>query len=230
MAPEYPPKLIVWDLHLKADRLEGSLSYVELADSAERLRVRWGVTDEPPGFFPVGDGVAFVHQTASVVLMPISREARPEFLGGARYRIQEGLPPHDPWLMEIVILPEGYTLDHPNPAPASVKAFQQRLALYWVLEGDRQGRTQVEWTLKPLEVSLDDEVERLHRTGSPTSFPTSANIDLDRISITGSTVNIFSAGATQHNQSGGINVESQGNIEIGGSVVGRDQTGGSPQD
>lgn len=47
---------------------------------------------------------------------------------------------------------------------------------------------------KRVGTPLDDEVERLQRTSSPASLPNSAN------------------------------VESQGNIEIGGSVVGRDQT------
>ena len=48
-----------------------------------------------------------------------------------------------------------------------------------------------------MRTPLDDEVERLQCTSSPASLPNSAN------------------------------VESQGNIEIGGSVVGRDQTGES---
>ena len=221
MAPEVPPLLAVWDLEYQDGELRGALEYVEILAGQQRLRVIWSVEEQPEGYFPVGGGVAYVYRTESVVLMPVSRAAIPEALGNSRYRLVQGLPPGEPWLMMIVILPLGYTLMDPQPLPARAKPFKNRLALYWILEGDKFGRTQVEWVLQEFRGDAATEAQLINRSRIPEAATLASSVEVGRLSIADSAVNIFLENSQQIHQSGGVNLRSDGEIAVKGNVIGR---------
>ncbi len=229
MAPEVPPLLAVWDLYIQSGELKGSLEYVEILGETQRLRVLWSVDDQPEGFFPVGGGVAYVYGTESVVLMPISKAATPEPVGHSRYRLVQGLSPEEPWLMLIMILPQGFTLVDPKPGPVRAKPFKGRLALYWILEGDKFGRTHTEWGIKELANDLAAEAQNINRSYTPDMAPQAPNVEVDRLNIAHSAVNVFLDKSQQVNQSGGVSMHSAGDTNVGGNVVGRDNIGSSSQ-
>jgi hypothetical protein len=169
MAPEYPTRLVVFKARFEDGRLKGSIKYVE-TDTGEPLRVRWAVESKPEDFDEVRfeddhRGVVFVYTKDSGVLLPSgSGDAVADPLGNSRYRWTESMHGAPPWLMFVLILPEGYTLTDPWPKPAGSKSFDGRLALYWVLKADRSRRVNVEWRVKELESPLGSEVERINRS------------------------------------------------------------------
>lgn len=227
MAPEVPPLLVVWDLDYQDGELKGTLEYVEILVKQQRLRVLWSVEDQPEGYFPVGDGVAYVYGAESVVLTPISKAALPEPISDSRYRLVQGLAPEEPWLMMIVILPFGYSLVDPKPLPARAKSFKRRLALYWILEGDKFGRTQIEWGIKEFNGDSAIEAQRINRSYAPDSTTLAPNVEVGRLSIAHSAVNIFLDKSQQNNQSGGVSIRSDGDTDVGGNVIGRDNINSS---
>jgi hypothetical protein len=185
MAPDFPPKLVVFDLRFESDILQGTsdilqgtLEYVEVSQRGERLRVCWEGIPEIPGFLPVGGGVAHVYRTDNMLVLPRRENVRPKSLGDSRYSWQEGLQPNDPWLMFILILPQRYTLANPRPVPVSAAEFEGRLALYWILEGGEFNRTYVEWGVKEFEGSLSLEIEKINRSYSTLKVPQESGIDV----------------------------------------------------
>lgn len=178
MAPDFPPKLVVFDLRSEQGVMEGTLEYVEVFKSGERLRVRWGDDSSLPGFIPIGGGVAHVFQTDQVHILPRGEKVRPDSLGGSRYGWQEGLMPADPWLMFIVILPKGYSLSDPKPMPVSTGDFKGRLAIYWILKGDELGRAKVEWGVREFGGDLASEVEKLNRNFAYAQVPAESSVDV----------------------------------------------------
>lgn len=169
MAPEYPHRLVVFKARFEDGELKGSIKYVE-TDTGEPLRVRWAVESKPEGFDEVRfdddhRGVVFVYtEDSGVLLPPGSRDAVAVPFGNSRYRWTESMSGGPPWLMFVLILPEGYTLTDPWPKPVGTKDFSGRLALYWVLEADESRRVNVEWRVKELEGTLGSEVERINRS------------------------------------------------------------------
>jgi len=148
--------------------------------------VRWREESQSDGFAPVGGGVAFIYSKgAEFDSVPISNDAIPDDLGEHRYRWTEGLNVGIPWVMFILILPAGHTLLTANPAPAGARIFQGRLAVYWILQGDDIGRTQVFWTLSSLRGELRADLVRINRSLACDVAPhtdTLAIEDLSRVS------------------------------------------------
>jgi hypothetical protein len=162
LAPEFPPNLIVFNSRLDDDRLVGNVEYIEAIDK-ERLRVRWNSRICPEGYKPVGEGVAYYKEDDFVIKMPVNSHAEPDILGPPiRYRWTQGLRSELLFVMIILILPNGHTLLNPTPLPSNAKAFNDRLAVYWMLEGDHLGRTSAEWGLKHLSRPLSEEVANVN--------------------------------------------------------------------
>jgi TIR domain len=161
MAPEHAPALVIFDSRFEDDKLKGELLYVEVPPG-KRLRVRFADEREPENFQPVGGGVAYVFKTDGLDELQPSRQP-PVDLGGLRYRFIEGLNLGIPWVMFVLILPHGHTLEAAEPLPERAKTFKDRLALYWILKGDDLGRTEVECTLRPFEGSAEAMLEELNR-------------------------------------------------------------------
>jgi hypothetical protein len=179
VAPEFPPTLVILDARSEGGKLRATCEYVEAKQTGTRLRVRWGVGAAPNGFSPVGGGVAYVSSEGDGFSSLSLGDMIPAELGDHRYRWTEGLNMGLDWLMFVVIFPVGFTLDEPEPKPASVKMFQGRLALYWALPGDRLGRSAVEWTLSPLRRDLEQELIRLNRlmSNDPPSKTTTFTVE-----------------------------------------------------
>jgi hypothetical protein len=162
MAPEFPPSVVIFNAHLENDRLQGTTEYIEPESKGDRPTWYWSM--HPPEAQPVGDGVAFVSPEFTCIR---GLYLGPSYEGEHRYTWSEGLNAGIPWVLFAIVLPRDYTLSKMNPAPAGSKLFGNRLALYWVLRGDDQfGRTQVSWTLSPLQSDLNLELVRLNRLKS----------------------------------------------------------------
>lgn len=172
MAPELPPSLVIFDSRFDASgELLGDIYYIEPVNAAQ-LHVRWNVGQPPPGYIPVGGGVAYASaDDGKVQELAVSKDVPPDPLGNSRYRWVQGLRFGLEWVMFILILPEGYTLFDPYPNPSGTRNFNGRLALYWALEGDRLNRTRVEWTLKELSGELKDELVRINQEYSSDNVP-----------------------------------------------------------
>ena len=180
MAPEYTPKIVIFDARFENGELKGSTQYIETEHASQQLRVRWDVESQPEDFRQIGGGIAYVYAKGPEVKeYPISRDARPTVISSDRYRWAEGMPSGCPWLMFIMILPEKHTLFEPNPKPAHMKIFGKRLALFWMLKGDDLGRTEVECTIREYEGDLGQELVRVNRDYLPSSVPTPSTIAVD---------------------------------------------------
>lgn len=185
MAPEYPPSLVILDLHFEEETLLGAVEYVEMRDGG-RLRVRWHATGQPEGFRAVGGGVAFVAESAELEIVSIYPDARPDDLGHLSYSWAEGLRPGTAWLMFILILPPGYSLVTTLPMPTGGKLFAGRTALYWTLRGDEVGRNQVMWQMTPFAGEWDEEIRRINATAtSAKSFVTALQDRHANLSVQG---------------------------------------------
>lgn len=164
MAPEFPPSLVILDTHFEDDTLRASSEYVEPLRPGECLRVLWGVEHPEEDFSPVGDGVVFVHRKGDdFVVVRVRTDVTPPDLGGHRYFWREGLERGKPWVMFILILPAGYTLDQPDPLPANARIFKDRITLYWVLRVDDLNRTKVAWSVRSMRGSMKEELTRIYR-------------------------------------------------------------------
>lgn len=179
MAPERPPKLAVLDLRFEDATLLANLDYVEVLRDNERLRVRWNEEHAPLNFVTIAGGVAHVEDADYVVHVPKGENARPTSLGHSKYRWSEGLDPKHPWLMLVVILPEGYTIADPHPVPREAKEFGKRLALYWILKGDELGRTELEFGLKSFESEVQVTLEKINNRYKHHDIPEEVGIDVD---------------------------------------------------
>lgn len=185
MAPEYPPSLVILDLHFAEQTLLGAVEYIEMRDGG-RLRVRWHAPGQPEGFRAVGGGVAFVAESAELEVVSIYPDARPDDLGHLSYSWAEGLRPGTAWLMFILVLPPGYSLVTSLPMPTSSKHFAGRVALYWTLRGDEVGRNQVMWQMARFVGEWTEEVRRINSTlTSSKSFVTALQDRQANISVQG---------------------------------------------
>ena len=182
MAPEYPPVLVIFNSRFENDKLMGTVEYVECGSPKpnKRLRVRWGVESKPEDYISVGEGIAFVYnKNNEVEILPKSIDDAPKPLGNDQYLWSEGLDFDIPWLMFILILPPGYTLDDPDPKPAGTKIFQERMALYWTLPGDKLNRTSVKLRIKELQQDLDSEIMRVNKGFLAKNAPRPSTIDIE---------------------------------------------------
>jgi hypothetical protein len=74
--------------------------------------------------------------------------------------------------MILMILPEGYVLDDPSPAPAGWRIFSDRLAVYWKLTNGKTKSVEFRWGLRKGDVG---ESLRLSQPRSPFPF------DVDKV-------------------------------------------------
>jgi formylglycine-generating enzyme len=178
MAPEYPPKLVVFDSRFEDEQLKGDLYYAEVSFGS--LRVRWDAKRRPTGFRSVGGGVAFVENTDQLKVLPVSHDSIADDLGSLHYRWSRGLPEDVPWMMFVVILPPTYTVAAAEPRPTRAKVFKDRLALYWILEGKGKPlRTQVECALTQFQGDASSKVVELNRFCSGGNPPTTSLIEIE---------------------------------------------------
>jgi pimeloyl-ACP methyl ester carboxylesterase len=169
MAPERSPVLAVWDVRSYEDgSLKGTIVYYNTVGvgqpQADPLRIRWDVDEQPPGFFPVHGGVVYILETPHIQREPESRDMAADRLGENRFRWHEGdFIRRVPWIMMVLILPDGYTVTESSPPPVSAKVFRRRIALYWKPLPDDHGNADVVWNLTKVESDLSSEVQRLNR-------------------------------------------------------------------
>lgn len=170
MAPEKPPSLAIFDARFDGGELKGTVHYVERAKKSGRLRVRWSVGSKPKSFIEVGGGVAYVYDEKGVEQPPASPDTSPALSDENHHVWYQGMEEGVPWLMYILILPEGSTLRNPNPMPRGVKIFDgkqdeqgPRLALFWFLEPDEFERAKLECEVAELEGDLESEVRWISR-------------------------------------------------------------------
>jgi hypothetical protein len=162
MAPEEPGNLAVIDLRFEDGELIGQGERIDPENSF--LTVSWYSGGNPQGHLPVGRGVAYVYETQEIkekredvwkeIINPRPTEV------GSRYKWKHVA--RGDGLMFILILPSGYTITDPEPSPEEAKNFENRLALYWMLEGIPSKRVEVVWGLKKIEGDLGDEVKRIN--------------------------------------------------------------------
>ncbi len=150
MAPEFAPSVVIYDLLRVADGLRGTVQYVERPPTM-RVRVRWLEETVPDGYVPVGDGVAYVRETEDLLITKPEAAAIPKTLDGSRYLLAESPRPEDLWRMLIIVFPPAHTVVAPKPLPRGAKDFKGRLALFWVLRGDEEGREEIEWRMEKVE-------------------------------------------------------------------------------
>jgi hypothetical protein len=180
MAPEFVPSVVIFDARFDGDSLRGTLEYLETPNPDQRLRVRWSVESQPKDYRPFGGGVAYIYEKfGEIGVVPISEDAKPTHLGGARYQWTEGLQPGRPWVMFILILPQNHTLVDPQPFPVGTKIFKERLALYWILEGDKLGRTMVEFTIKLFERNIQLELIDINKRYLSHHVPSRSSITVE---------------------------------------------------
>ncbi|HEX9781345.1 MAG TPA: toll/interleukin-1 receptor domain-containing protein [Opitutaceae bacterium] len=203
MAPEHPPELVVFDASFEHGQLKGDLHYIEIP-AGQRLRVRWDAESQPEGFRAVAGGVAYVADSPELKVPSPSRDAIADDLGDSRYRWKEGLNLSVPWVMSILVLPEGHTVSDaaPKPArakvfrdrlafrrdvqrlelgqlPAPPKVFKDRLALYWILKGDEVGRTSVECVLRKFDGAAAGQIIELNQLCAGRRLPASSVINIE---------------------------------------------------
>lgn len=165
MAPDQVKCICVLDLRYEHGELIGDLEYYIRPVNMGFSRVRWVARRQPEGFFPIGNGIAYIYDDGQVDPVPGSTNAEISALGDSLFCWHEGgWQPGQPWLMLIMILPEGYTIDAPNHTPINVKAADNRLALYWILSGDKEWNIDLVWTLTRFMGDLRAEVQRLNRS------------------------------------------------------------------
>ena len=131
----------------KNRRLKARVEYVTPAEDWKWLRVRWGVGSPPRGYRKEGGGVVFVANQSD---SPPPADENPSIrYVDERYEFSEGLADAD-WLMLVMILPKGYVLNTPEPAPDGSRLLGDRMAVYWRLS-KRPGPpvAEVTWSLRP---------------------------------------------------------------------------------
>lgn len=180
MAPEFAPKVVVFNSRFDNGVLKGVLEYIETPDPDKKLRIRWSVQEQPRDYNPVGGGVAYIYtKDAETMVVPISEDASPTPLGNDRYLWTEGLQFGNDWLMFILILPQRHTLIEPDPLPINTKIFEDRVALYWALRSDNQERTRVEWTMKELKGDIGSDIMRINKNYLSKVTPNSSTIEIE---------------------------------------------------
>ena len=166
MPPEQPPYLVILDTSFRDARLEARAEYVKPA--ADRLRVRWGVGSPPRGYKKEGGGVVFVaDQTDSP---PPPDESPPISVANGRFTYAEGLAGAQ-WLMLVMLLPSGFVLSDPHPAPDGSRLFADRLAVYWRLSKSPGVAefVEVKWGLRPAGDNLGKAL-LTNQSGAPFPF------------------------------------------------------------
>jgi hypothetical protein len=131
----------------------------------------------PPGYRAVGGGALYVQDVEGVVFDG-PRPAALDPVEGDRYRWIQGTPPDTDFVMIAIVLPDGHTMTA-LPAPTSAKRFGETIAVYWCLEGDRLGRTQIEFDIRHADRDLQEEVRILNSLSSLEGVPVESAIDLD---------------------------------------------------
>ena len=181
MEPERTEVLAVWKLDFRDEELKGEIAYFNAnSKPGEKIRVRFDVDRQPPGFFPVHGGVVYVWDSEGVTREPESPDMAPVKLENCRLRWHEGgfLPGSVP--MMVLVLPEHYTIANLSTPPVAAKDFGGRIALYWRPIADEKGSADVEWELRKSESaegSLQKEILRLNQSSS--KAPPSSKVDVE---------------------------------------------------
>ncbi|HEY6250886.1 MAG TPA: hypothetical protein VI685_13075 [Candidatus Angelobacter sp.] len=163
MSPETPGNLVLLDLTY--DQKDVLLMAVESVEPPQTgavsgwLRVRF---DEAPstGFYPVGDGVAFVRQPDGYDHEVPDGSSEVSTIPGTRRYIFTNVAQGD-GLQLILILPPNYTLNQFSPTPSSAKEFHGRIAVYFRPEQKFGETSTVTFGLQKFRGSIREEAKRL---------------------------------------------------------------------
>jgi hypothetical protein len=148
MAPESPGNLVAIDLEWRNSRLECQVDRYDPTTALDFLYVSWNAIECPENYLPVGRGVAYVWVPPHYLHRQY--RARVDNAGHGFEWIDKasGLG-----LMLIVTLPPDYTYvfvrSEDRPRPIRFKALEDgRMALYWWLKGEADGRAEVSWQMQ----------------------------------------------------------------------------------
>jgi hypothetical protein len=238
MAPESPGNLIALDLKWNNSRLECEVDRYD--SGSDFLYVSWNALECPEYYVPFGNGVAYVW-------VPEKSFAH------RRYRARVDIAEHGfEWLdvaqassgaMLILTLPPNHVFMHPTendayPFPVSFKSTEDgRMALYWWLP---PGRFTVVWNMEDdPNANIEEHCQRLIQEARRRQPPGVAPVHIDRPGEKTNApsaqppiihepppqhiTNIFLEGSQQINRSGGVDLHSEGDINTGGDVIGRDK-------
>jgi hypothetical protein len=157
MSPDAPGNLAVLDLYFDSKATDGDLPqlrcHVERYDPTKAtekqfIQVSWYADSAQEGWVAVSDGVVHVQPPADYAHPP--RYDAPVPRAGGRYFWRH--PVHGVGLMLVAVLPSGYVIARAadaDPTPDEVKAFENRMALYWWIVGPRRGAAR--WALTEVD-------------------------------------------------------------------------------
>ena len=148
--------LEVIDLKLVGGRLKGEVTrFSALPDKP--VRVHLVSPRKPAGMVALGGSA--VHVAPADNAPPAPRVARPEVLGKAGDATSYRWPDtaHDGARFVLMVLPKGHTLVSPVPVPVAAKVHDERLAVFWLPDGQA-----LSWLLRPHDGDLGAEAASLN--------------------------------------------------------------------
>lgn len=142
MADEQPPRLVICDAYWEGEGvLKADVSYFE-SGTGDYLRVRFNEQFKPDGFTPVGNGVAFLYTEEKRLKELQKPESKGKDLiiletsrASSTIKWAEGLPSNIKWQMLIFIFPGGFAPLAISPKPSGAKEFNDRIAVFWFVQG-----------------------------------------------------------------------------------------------
>lgn len=170
MSPESPGNIVVLETWRKGDQL---LAKGRRLTADQFMTVSWYSIRQPEGSHPLAGGVAYIYDDPTLQVRDIAEARVPHHLGGFYHPPDSG-EQWDPntyyWrdkalgdgLMFILLLPEGWTLDRPDPLPREGKVHQGRIAVYWKPDGKFNADVTIRWRLKPLRGDAEMAANRLN--------------------------------------------------------------------
>src|SRR6266481_5125214 len=164
MTPEAPGNLVVLDLNLRDGGLTGNIERVsppQEGASRGALRVRFDARTKEPGFYAVGNGVAWVSQPTGYVHSAREPAGSIPSAGGLKFYYNHVA--YGEGLMVVLVLPKGYTLADSSPPPRGAKEFRGRIAVYFKPSGSFGSEARVAWTLTQTAGDINAELQTLHR-------------------------------------------------------------------
>ena len=169
MPPEIAGNIVVLDLYHEDAKLLAKRERVDPGASIPptQTKVSWYATEPPPGYFPIGGGVAYVRTAHGSEPDQIVNKANVDQLDPTIFSSPDGhsfeyrdVVEGDGFML-IVVLPHSYTLSDARPKPIEPKIFEGRLAFYWILYPANRQRISAKWFMKPIDGDIESELKQL---------------------------------------------------------------------
>jgi len=169
MPPEIAGNIVVLDLYYEDARLMAKRERVDPGSSMPPIqtKVSWYATEPPPGYFSIGEGVAFVRTVHGSEPGKVINKADVDRLDPVTFSSPDGHSfeyrdvVEGEGFMLIVVLPRSYTLSDATPKPIEPKIVKGRLAFYWMLYPANGKRISAKWTMRPIEGDIESELKQL---------------------------------------------------------------------